>query len=211
MPTSFTTATHLATGPAHKHSQVLRGEGFRDWGTHGMNVTCCNGTEIAQGRIAAAHLNIFRMLNTSGFGVDVFISTYRCTNGRDLTARLLPQWYAHHLQDIVIGDRFDIPTSSQRSTLLRGLALVANSGKHYGHLLVLRLDYLLQGLRTCLESRNRADILLLWGDQAPHASAPTGGSCAHTCAVMDRELGEAVISDHFFYVSGTQRTHLPMS
>ena len=45
--------------------------------------SCCNGTVTAQHAIATRHRELRAALEARGWRVDVFIATYRCTNGQD--------------------------------------------------------------------------------------------------------------------------------
>ena len=69
----------------------LRGESFRNWGSRTTQGTCCHTATIAaQAAVAASHERLlFAPLERMGFEVDVFIATYRCTNGRDWVEKRL--------------------------------------------------------------------------------------------------------------------------
>ena len=50
-------------------------------------------------------LRRFGALERAGLEVDVFVATYRCTNGADLVGRHLKRWYARWLRGLTIADR----------------------------------------------------------------------------------------------------------
>ena len=91
--------------PRRRVAVVLRGEGFRNWHWRGMNTTCCNGSLPVQREIARSHRALFGALERAGLEVDVFVATYRCTNGADLVGRHLKRWYARWLRGLTIADR----------------------------------------------------------------------------------------------------------
>ena len=87
-------------GARPRAALLLRGEAFRNWGNSNANTTCCAGTETAQRAILEGHARLRAALAAPaarggpGLEVDVFVSTYRCSNGLDLAERLLREWYA---------------------------------------------------------------------------------------------------------------------
>ena len=68
-----------------------------------MNTTCCNGRCPCSARSRAAPRAVER--SSAGLEVDVFVATYRCTNGADLVGRHLKRWYARWLRGLTIADR----------------------------------------------------------------------------------------------------------
>ena len=182
---------------------VLRGEGFRNNGERSTNETCCDGTFDAQHRVVESHLKVFDRLAAAGYSVDIYISTYACTNGRNLTGEWLPRWYARYIRAIALSDRGS-SVAGQASSIARGLALVDASSTQHDHLLILRLDSSLGGLQVCVQHGvGRSSSHTFWG-ALPHALATREHeSCADECGAVYKTLSEmTVAADRFHYVPG---------
>lgn len=153
----------------------LRGESFRNWGSRTTQGTCCHtATVAAQAAVAASHERLlFAPLERMGFEVDVFIATYRCTNGRDwVEKRLLSSdAYAGRLRGVYISEEENATQAGafartlelannealSRQDLDLGVERMVSNDRAYEHVFVLRLD----------EELVRADIDCLFGMDAP--------------------------------------------
>ena len=137
-------AERPAARDSRRFAVLLRGEGFRNWNFRGLNTTCCEGTRERQRDVLAQHEKMFASLEKLGYRVDVFISTYSCTNGKPY-AQELRAWYAERLAGFWSAARG--PESVQGLPFVRGLSMVservARTGERYAHVLLLRLDFLI--------------------------------------------------------------------
>ena len=137
-------AKQVQRGLARRAAVVLRGAAFRDFYMHHSSRSCCEGAEAQQQRIALAHqTKVIQPLESAGLRVDVFVSTYRCSNGRNLTTSLLPQLYAPWLAALLV---VDVGRSDGYPTIARGFAAVRAAElqlqQEYEVVLSLRLDQL---------------------------------------------------------------------
>ena len=82
-------------------------------------------------------------------------------------------------------------------------ALVASNGSQYDHLLVLRLDTLLRGLRLCVQhSVGLSTSQVLSGDGGPQSSEALA-TCSKDCNHVYGRLSEmTVAADRFHYIPG---------
>ena len=164
-------ARACATGKRRVVALILRGDAFRNWGHQGNMHTCCAGTEDAQRDVAEAHRRLLiEPMERAGYDVRVYVSTYHCTNGRDLATTLLPTLYGRWLRGLVLRNR---TAASQWGTFSRAIALAASdaspgdgrNGKPLSlpatdcvvdHALVLRLDMRITKFNLCLLEADRA-------------------------------------------------------
>ena len=146
---------------------LLRGVAFRNWGSRGTEGSCCNGTETQQ-RAVVESLNerLFEPLEARGFEVNVYLSTYRCSNGRPWVERDLLPRLAPRLRGLYIGDEAN---TTQTQTFARALELAAaetssredqseeapRDALAFEHVFILRLDMALtRSNLTCLFSQD---------------------------------------------------------
>ena len=131
---------------------LLRGVAFRNWGSRGTEGSCCNGTETQQ-RAVVESLNerLFEPLEARGFEVNVYLSTYRCSNGKDWVERDFLPRLAPRLRGLYIGDESN---TTQTQTFARALELAAAEASSredqsidaprdalaFEHIFILRLD-----------------------------------------------------------------------
>ena len=100
---------------------LLRGVAFRNWGDRTTEGSCCRGTETAQRSVVESwNAHLFAPLEQLGFEGNIYVSTYRCTNGENWVERdLLPQ-LAPRLRGVYLGS-YD--NTSQSTTHARALEL----------------------------------------------------------------------------------------
>ncbi len=147
-------------GEAHRVAVLLRGAGFRDAVRQHSEQTCCAGSFVAQEELARYHNQIlFPELEADGARVDVFIATYRCTNGRSDDVPLLARWYGSRLQVLDVIDR---SRSDQWATTARVVELAAAMERamdvEYDYVLVLRLDTAYGSLRCAAKQGRPMDL-----------------------------------------------------
>ena len=142
---------------------LLRGVAFRNWGSRGTEGSCCNGTETQQRAVVESlDERLFAPLEALGFEVSVYLSTYRCSNGRPWVERDLLPRLAPRLRGLYIGDEAN---TSQTQTFARALELAAAEASSredqsieaprdalaFEHIFILRLDMALtRSNLTCL-------------------------------------------------------------
>ena len=142
---------------------LLRGVAFRNWGSRGTEGSCCNGTETQQRAVVESlDERLFAPLEALGFEVSVYLSTYRCSNGRDWVERDLLPRLAPRLRGLYIGDEAN---TTQTQTFARALELAAAEASSredqseeaprdalaFEHIFILRLDMALtRSNLTCL-------------------------------------------------------------
>lgn len=148
------------TAGSRKFAVILRGEAYRNWGNYGNSYSCCNGSEHVQRLIAEAHhKHLFPVLESlsPGYSVDVFITTYQCTNGKRWVPPSLAAWYGERLKALVVADRFG--GDDQWGPLQRMVRLVereaAVHNTQYLGVLILRLDFLVTAFDECFIRENR--------------------------------------------------------
>ena len=149
-----------ARRPPPRVAVLLRGVAFRNWGSRDTEGSCCDGTRRAQrGVVESWETNLFAPLEQLGFEVNIYVSTYRCTNGESwVEQNLLPQ-LAPRLRGVYLGS-YD--NTTQDGTHARALELARaesrsrEDGPHIGarafeHVFILRLDMaLVRSNLTCL-------------------------------------------------------------
>ena len=82
---------------------LLRGVAFRNWGSRGTEGSCCNGTETQQRAVVESlDERLFAPLEALGFEVSVYLSTYRCSNGKDWVERDLLSQLAPRLRGVYL-------------------------------------------------------------------------------------------------------------
>ena len=131
---------------------LLRGVAFRNWGSRGTEGSCCNGTETQQRAVVESlDERLFAPLEALGFEVSVYLSTYRCSNGRPWVERDLLPRLAPRLRGLYIGDEAN---TTQTQTFARALELAAAEASSredqsmeaprdalaFEHVFILRLD-----------------------------------------------------------------------
>jgi hypothetical protein len=142
---------------------LLRGVAFRNWGSRGTEGSCCNGTETQQRAVVESlDERLFAPLEALGFEVSVYLSTYRCSNGKDWVERDLLPRLAPRLRGLYIGDEAN---TTQTRTFARALELAAAEASSredqseeaprdalaFEHIFILRLDMALtRSNLTCL-------------------------------------------------------------
>ena len=99
-PICAASVKRFATAKRHAPPRVavlLRGVAFRNWGSRDTEGSCCRGTEASQRSVVESwNEHLFAPLARLGYEVDVYVATYRCSNGkdwveRDLLAQLAPR------------------------------------------------------------------------------------------------------------------------
>ena len=139
---------------------LLRGVAFRNWGSRGTEGSCCNGTETQQRAVVESlDERLFAPLEALGFEVSVYLSTYRCSNGRDWVERDLLPRLAPRLRGLYIGDEAN---TTQTRTFARALELAAAEASSredqsmdaprdalaFEHIFILRLDMARAGVES---------------------------------------------------------------
>ena len=142
---------------------LLRGVAFRNWGSRGTEGSCCNGTETQQRAVVESlDERLFAPLEARGFEVSVYLSTYRCSNGKDWVERDLLPRLAPRLRGLYIGDEAN---TTQTQTFARALELAAAEASSredqsieaprdvalaFEHVFILRLDMARAGVGSSL-------------------------------------------------------------
>ena len=99
---------------------LLRGVAFRNWGSRGTEGSCCNGTETQQRAVVESlDERLFAPLEARGFEVSVYLSTYRCSNGKDWVERDLLPRLAPRLRGLYIGDEANTTQTQDVCTCAR--------------------------------------------------------------------------------------------
>ena len=140
---------------------LLRGVAFRNWGSRGTEGSCCNGTETQQRAVVESlDERLFAPLEARGFEVSVYLSTYRCSNGKDWVERDLLPRLAPRLRGLYIGDEAN---TTQTQTFARALELAAAEASSredqseeaprdvalaFEHVFILRLDMARAGVES---------------------------------------------------------------
>lgn len=128
-------------GDSRRVAFLLRGGGFRNQDRQHNVGSCCNGSEFAQRMIADNHHRfVFSPLEDTGAQVDVFISTYKCQNGRQWEG-LLSEWYSPRLVSL---QYVESGQSDASATTMRGYATIGTFELamqiEYDFVLSMRLD-----------------------------------------------------------------------
>ena len=99
-PICAASVTRFATAKRHAPPRVavlLRGVAFRNWGDRRTEGSCCRGSEASQRSVVASwDEHLFAPLEARGYEVNIYVATYRCSNGkdwveRDLLSQLAPR------------------------------------------------------------------------------------------------------------------------
>ena len=167
---------------------LLRGVAFRNWGSRGTEGSCCNGTETQQRAVVESlDERLFAPLEALGFEVSVYLSTYRCSNGKDWVERDLLPRLAPRLRGLYIGDEAN---TTQTQTFARALELAAAEASSredqsieaprdalaFEHIFILRLDMARAGA----------------GSLDASSARPTGVQRRDSTQVPTREVRELV-------------------
>ena len=99
-PICAASVKRFATAKRHAPPRVavlLRGVAFRNWGSRDTEGSCCRGMEASQRSVVESwNEHLFAPLEARGYEVNIYVATYRCSNGkdwveRDLLAQLAPR------------------------------------------------------------------------------------------------------------------------
>ena len=100
---------------------LLRGVAFRNWGSRDTEGSCCRGTEAAQRSVVESwDEHLFAPLEARGYEVNIYVATYRCSNGKDWVERDLLAQLAPRLRGVYLGS-YD--NTTQSATHARALEL----------------------------------------------------------------------------------------
>ena len=100
---------------------LLRGVAFRNWGSRDTEGSCCRGTEAAQRSVVESwNEHLFAPLEARGYEVNIYVATYRCSNGKDWVERDLLAQLAPRLRGVYLGS-YD--NTTQSATHARALEL----------------------------------------------------------------------------------------
>ena len=154
-PVCAASVTRFATAKRHAPPRVavlLRGVAFRNWGDRRTEGSCCRGSETAQRSVVASwDEHLFAPLEARGYEVNIYVATYRCSNGKDWVERDLLSQLAPRLRGVYLGS-YD--NTTQSSTHARALALAAaeaasredqpegagDATRAFEHVFIMRLD-----------------------------------------------------------------------
>ena len=161
---------------------VVRGDALRDCG-HGERCGALGALpSLAAARSQLAH--VVAPLEAAGYRVDVYVSTYRC--GRDD----FDAWLAlYGAAAVAAPPAADARRETQRDTLLRGLALVAEP---VALVVVVRADLLFVRSLFPEAVRDASEPILFHADM-------TGGRHG---AVSDRPRGSGAVTDKLHVLKG---------
>ena len=82
---------------------LLRGVAFRNWGSRDTEGSCCRGTEAAQRSVVESwNEHLFAPLEARGYEVNIYVATYRCSNGKDWVERDLLSQLAPRLRGVYL-------------------------------------------------------------------------------------------------------------
>ena len=91
---------------------LLRGVAFRNWGSRDTEGSCCRGTEASQRSVVESwNEHLFAPLEARGYEVNIYVATYRCSNGKDWVERDLLAQLAPRLRVVYLGS-YDNTTQS---------------------------------------------------------------------------------------------------
>ena len=100
---------------------LLRGVAFRNWGSRDTEGSCCRGTEASQRSVVESwNEHLFAPLEARGYEVNIYVATYRCSNGKDWVERDLLAQLAPRLRGVYLGS-YD--NTTQSATHARALEL----------------------------------------------------------------------------------------
>ena len=125
-PICAASVKRFATAKRHAPPRVavlLRGVAFRNWGSRDTEGSCCRGTEAAQRSVVESwDEHLFAPLEARGYEVNIYVATYRCSNGKDWVERDLLSQLAPRLRGVYLGS-YD--NTTQSATHARALELAA--------------------------------------------------------------------------------------
>ena len=82
---------------------LLRGVAFRNWGSRDTEGSCCRGTEASQRSVVESwDEHLFAPLEARGYEVNIYVATYRCSNGKDWVERDLLSQLAPRLRGVYL-------------------------------------------------------------------------------------------------------------
>ena len=123
-PICAASVKRFATAKRHAPPRVavlLRGVAFRNWGSRDTEGSCCRGTEAAQRSVVESwDEHLFAPLEARGYEVNIYVATYRCSNGKDWVERDLLAQLAPRLRGVYLGS-YD--NTTQSATHARALEL----------------------------------------------------------------------------------------
>ena len=169
-PVCAASATRFATAKRHAPPRVavlLRGVAFRNWGDRRTEGSCCRGSETAQRSVVASwDEHLFAPLEALGYEVNIYVATYRCSNGKDWVERDLLAQLAPRLRGVYLGS-YDNTTQSSTHGRAFELAHAESSSREdtaaeflgprprdraFEHVFVMRLDMAITAANlTCLD------------------------------------------------------------
>ena len=165
-PICAASVKRFATAKRHAPPRVavlLRGVAFRNWGSRDTEGSCCRGTEASQRSVVESwNEHLFAPLEARGYEVNIYVATYRCSNGKDWVERDLLAQLAPRLRGVYLGS-YD--NTTQSATHARALALAhaesssredqpegaGDAARAFEHVFIMRLDMALtRSNLTCL-------------------------------------------------------------
>ena len=172
-PICAASVKRFATAKRHAPPRVavlLRGVAFRNWGSRDTEGSCCRGTEASQRSVVESwNEHLFAPLEARGYEVNIYVATYRCSNGKDWVERDLLAQLAPRLRGVYLGS-YD--NTTQSATHARALELAAaeaasredqpegagdqpagagDAARAFEHVFIMRLDMALtRSNLTCL-------------------------------------------------------------
>ncbi|CAH0377881.1 unnamed protein product [Pelagomonas calceolata] len=166
-PVCAASVQRFATAKRHAPPRVavlLRGVAFRNWGSRDTEGSCCRGTEASQRSVVESwDEHLFAPLEARGYEVNIYVATYRCSNGKDWVERDLLAQLAPRLRGVYLGS-YD--NTTQSATHARALALAhaesssredqpegaGKAARAFEHVFIMRLDMALtrRSNLTCL-------------------------------------------------------------
>ena len=145
---------------------LLRGVAFRNWGSRDTEGSCCRGTEASQRSVVESwNEHLFAPLEARGYEVNIYVATYRCSNGKDWVERDLLSQLAPRLRGVYLGS-YDNTTQSSTHGRAFELAHAESSSREdtaaeflgprprdraFDHVFIMRLDMAVTSANlTCL-------------------------------------------------------------
>ena len=195
---------------------LLRGVAFRNWGSRRTEGSCCNGTETQQRAVVESlDERLFEPLEARGFEVSVYLSTYRCSNGRPWVERDLLPRLAPRLRGLYIGDEAN---TTQTQTFVRALELAAAEASSredqsidaprdalaFEHIFILRLDMARAGVGSSLLTlaRRALDASSATGIQRRVSTQELTRSNLTCLLAQDGPMTHRTNTDQFTRISG---------
>ena len=169
-PVCAASVQRFATAKRHAPPRVavlLRGVAFRNWGSRDTEGSCCRGTEASQRSVVESwNEHLFAPLEARGYEVNIYVATYRCSNGKDWVERDLLAQLAPRLRGVYLGS-YDNTTQSSTHGRAFELAHAESSSREdtaaeflgprprdraFEHVFVMRLDMAITSANlTCLD------------------------------------------------------------